>query len=216
MISWTMTDGISTARKMMSWRPVTGMSAFRGAVHAVSSRWLGLQPGLGNGLVARLAQPVPVIVELGQGVLDLVQRLPQLGRDRLGLAPLGGDLAGIGEVRVVFETRLAVAEAEVAQLRPQRVALVLQRGAQLAECGVGGHEREVTCRGTRQLRNSRHLRSSCSKSTSSLPGGRPRSTATAPARLRTASAAIPGPGLGPGGGPTRTPPSAVRPTPWCT
>ena len=55
---------------------------------------------------------------------------------RLGLAPLGRDLARVGEVGVVVEA------AELFQLAPQIVALGLQVGAQIGS-GHVGHEKSL-------------------------------------------------------------------------
>src|SRR5437879_234293 len=119
------------------WPRVRFNSAFGGAVDAVTSCRLGLQPGGGDRLPAVFAESVGAALDFAQGVLDLVEGLFELGGQRLRLAPLGRDLAGIGEVRVVRQSD--VAEAQLVELAAQLVALLLELGAQIRR-GIGGHE----------------------------------------------------------------------------
>src|SRR4051795_9920778 len=113
------------------------------AADAVPGRRLGLEARLRDRVVAFLALPVGALVELAQRVLDVVERLAQLAGDHLGLAPLGRHLAGVGEVGVVLESGLAVAEAKILELRAQSVPLGLERGAQPIEGGIRRHGASV-------------------------------------------------------------------------
>src|SRR5580704_11689570 len=60
-----------------------------------------LQAGFADRLAAQLAVAVGAGVELGQGPLDVLERLFQRLSQRLRLAALGRDLARVGEVGVV-------------------------------------------------------------------------------------------------------------------
>src|SRR5687767_1488831 len=84
-------------------RGAVNWSALGGALDAEPSGGHGLQPGRGDLLAAVLAQPVGAFVVFAQGDHDLVEGLPELVGQRLGLATLRGDLARIGEVRVVVQ-----------------------------------------------------------------------------------------------------------------
>src|SRR5439155_22786364 len=99
-----------------------------GAVDAEASRGLGLQPGRRDGLAAALAPPVRARLDLAEGMLDLVEGLPQRCSQGLGLAPLRRHLAGVGEVGVVVQAAV-VAEANLLQLMAEIVPLALQLGA---------------------------------------------------------------------------------------
>src|SRR3954454_9779393 len=83
--------------------PAQASVVLRRAVDAVPGRRLGLEARLRDRVVAFLALPVGAFVELAQRMFDVLERLAQLGGDRLGFAPLGGHLARVGEVGVVLE-----------------------------------------------------------------------------------------------------------------
>src|SRR5437879_2754033 len=118
--------------------PLAGpqVSALRGAVDALAGGGHGLETGLGDRLPARLADPVGARPHLVQRPLDLVQGVPQAGRQRLRLPPLGRDLAGVGEVGVVVQPPAFVSEAELGQLPAQVVPLLLQLRALTRQGGV--------------------------------------------------------------------------------
>ena len=78
-------------------------ATLRRAVDAERGRRHGLEPGLADALVARLALAVRAGVELGQRFVDVGEGLAELAGERLDLAPLGGDLARVGEVLVEVE-----------------------------------------------------------------------------------------------------------------
>src|SRR5687768_13273167 len=69
----------------------------RGAVDAEACCGHGLQPGRVDAIAAPLAHAVGAGLQLGQGGLDVGQRLLELVGQHFGLAPLGRDLAGVGE-----------------------------------------------------------------------------------------------------------------------
>ena len=69
--------------------------------------------------------------------MDLLQGLLQLAGQRLGLAPLGRDLAGVGEVGVVVEPGPAVVEPELRQLGLELRLLQLEQVAVVGGGGVG-------------------------------------------------------------------------------
>src|SRR5205807_87119 len=111
-------------------------SAFGGAVDALTGRRHGLEPGLGDRLTARLADPVGARLHLVQRPLHLVQGLPEAGRQRLRLPALGGHLAGVGEVGVVVQPAPLVAKTHLSQLAAQVVPLLLQLRALTRRGGV--------------------------------------------------------------------------------
>ena len=57
----------------------------------------GLEPCFSDRAAALLAETVRVVVDLAEGVLDVVQRVAQRAGQRRDLAPLGGHLSRIGE-----------------------------------------------------------------------------------------------------------------------
>src|SRR5438067_11416780 len=129
-ISCRITDGTRTAKKMMSARPMfTGAaragSALRCAVDTEAGGRLGLEAGGRDRLATALARPVGAGFELDDGVPDLGQRLLQRLGQRLGLAPLCGDLTGVGKVLVVVQPTV-LAETELRQLGAQARTLLLQ------------------------------------------------------------------------------------------
>src|SRR5207248_1115293 len=113
--SWRMIDGNSIAKKTMRscviGRPRAAL-ALGCAVDAVAGGRLGLETGGQNRLATVLAGAVAAGFELGQGVLDLAQGLPQRLGQCLGLAPLRGDLTGVGKVLVVVQPAV-LAQAEL-------------------------------------------------------------------------------------------------------
>ncbi len=109
-----------------------------GVGDAEARRRHGLEPGRPDRLLAHLAIAVAPGLESRDGRLDLVESLPQLGRQTLGLAPLGGHLARVGEVRVVVEAAPLVSEAQLFQLGLQSGLFVAQKGS---EIDVGGLRR---------------------------------------------------------------------------
>src|SRR5581483_597452 len=114
----------------------TRSPARRSAVDAEPGGRLGLQAGLGNRVAALLADAVRPLLHLVEGVLDLAQRLHQRVGQRLDLAPLGRDLAGVGEALV---ERVARAEVtHLLELRPEAGALLFELGA-LGRVGHVGH-----------------------------------------------------------------------------
>src|SRR5665213_2302566 len=88
----------------------------------------GLKPGRTDGLAVNLAPAIGAVVEPDDGRVDLLEGVLELAGQGFGLAPLGRDLAGVGEVGVVLEPGLAVVEPELRQLRPQVRLLDLQKG----------------------------------------------------------------------------------------
>src|SRR5437868_4714414 len=63
-----------------------------------------LQARFADAPVARFALAVGAVLELGERVLDVGEGLRELTREGLDLAPLRGDLAGVGEVLVEVQT----------------------------------------------------------------------------------------------------------------
>src|SRR4029079_1127163 len=109
-------------------------ATLRRALDAEPRRRHRLQARVGDALVARFALAVGAVGELRQRVLDVLEGLVELTGQRLDLAPLGGDLARVGEVLVELE-RPAVPigggpVAEVGELLTNAVALVLELVAQ--------------------------------------------------------------------------------------
>ena len=81
---------------------------------------------------------VGAVLEASEGQGHLVQGLLQLAGQDIGLAPLGGHLAGVGEVGVVVESA-ALAVAEFGQLGLQLAPLVLEKLAVVDGGGVARH-----------------------------------------------------------------------------
>src|SRR3954469_13119102 len=103
-------------------------AAFRCARNAEPRRRHGLEPGVGNVLAAGFALPVCAALELAERGVDLEQRFAQRVQQRVDLAPLGGDLTGVGEAVVI---RVAI-DAECSELAPNPLALGSQLGASAA------------------------------------------------------------------------------------
>src|SRR5438270_3648600 len=140
--SCRMIDGTRTAKKMISKRvrcTASGAAlALGSAVDAEAGGRLGLEAGGRDRLAARLTRAVRAVVELGQGALDLAQRLPQRLGQGLGLASLRGHLARVGEVLVVVQPAV-LTDAELAPLLAQAGALLLQGDAQISLSCVARH-----------------------------------------------------------------------------
>src|SRR5262249_5932911 len=135
LTSWRMTATTRQPKKMtvsesMCTGTVGGCSAaLRRALDAEARRRHRLEAGLGEPLMARLALAVGAGIELGQGCLDIGPRFAPLPRERLDLAPLGGDLPGVGEVLVEVEVGV-VAVPEAGQLLAHAAPLFLELVAQ--------------------------------------------------------------------------------------
>src|SRR5215207_6451762 len=108
---------------------VGALAARRRAGDAHARRGHRLEARLGNSLAAHLALAVGAGVEFGECVLDVLQGLAQLPGEGLDLAPLGGDLARVGEILVEVEVGI-VSVAEARQLFTDLVALLLELVAQ--------------------------------------------------------------------------------------
>src|SRR6202042_1008146 len=121
-------DGTSLVRKA---RKAKGaLAALGGAVDAEASGRHGLDPRGGDLAMAGLARTVRTRVDLFDGVLDVDQVGGERRRQRLRLAPLRRHLAGIGEVWVVRQALVAI--AQLLQLTSERSSLRFEFLAQRA------------------------------------------------------------------------------------
>lgn len=69
------------------------------------------------------------MLQLPEGGLDVAQGAAELGGERLGLTPLGGDLARVGEVGVVGEAAATHGtETDLRELVREHLPLVLEQG----------------------------------------------------------------------------------------
>src|SRR5262249_60642335 len=94
-------------------------AALRGAGDAEPRRGHCFEARLRDPLLARLALAVGAVVDLRERVLDLLEGLLELPRQRLDLAAFGGHLPGIGEVLVEVEVgAVGIGGAPVTEARP--------------------------------------------------------------------------------------------------
>ena len=158
----------------------------------------GLEPGVADRLAADLAQAVGALVELGQGVLDLVELVLELVEQRLVLALLGGDLARVGEVLVVGR--------RTRRCRPPSAAICPVRRPRSSSSWPRSVERASG-------RASREGYRTGAAATGADAANAPRACRSPSTQVRTAFTAA---DQRPAGGRRGTPPTGVRSTPSCT
>src|SRR5690348_14478691 len=96
--AWGLAIRLTRIRRDAPARPgaASALAPVRGGGRAVDAQpglGFGLEPGGGDGLAAALASAVGVLVELGEGVFHVLERLHQVVAQRLVLTALRGHLA---------------------------------------------------------------------------------------------------------------------------